>query len=320
MCVQWKDGSTSWEHLCDLKESNPMEVAEYCISNHLTKEPVFIWWVPFALKRWDRIIKATQTRYQRKWQKYGIEIPKMVNCALEIDQETGTDFWLKALQLEMSKILPAVKVLDKNEAKPVRYQQIPCHIVFDVKMDFTRKARYITGGHKTVDPEMPTYTSVVTWESIRISLLLAALNGLDIIGADVAGAYLNAPGHEKVFTICGLEFGAENVGKIAIITKALYGLKTSAFAWREQLLRTLREDLHYSPCLPDNDVWLRKSTKPDGTRYYEMTFVYMDDLLVISHKPKETLTQLDQHYHLKSDSIGISTTYLGSQVKESHKS
>ena len=95
LCVQWKDGSMSWEHLRDLKNSNPVEVAEYCISNHLTKEPAFIWWVPFALKRWDRIIKATQTWYQRKWQKYGIEIPKTVNRALEIDQETGTDFWQK---------------------------------------------------------------------------------------------------------------------------------------------------------------------------------------------------------------------------------
>ena len=238
----------------------------------------------------------------------------MVNCALEINQETGTDFWRKVLQLEMSKTLPAVKILGKIEAKPVGYQQIPCHIVFNVKMDFIQKVRYITGGHKTVDPKTPTYASVVTWESVRIGLLLAALNGLDM-GADVAGAYLNTPCHEKVYTICGLEFGANNVGKIAIITKALYGLKTSAFAWREQLSRTLREDLHYSPCLADNDVWLRKSTKPDWTRYYEMTFIYMDDLLVISHKPKETLTQLDQHDHLKSDSIGIPTTYLGSQVR-----
>ena len=138
------------------------------------------------------------------------------------------------------------------------------------------------------------------------------------MGADVTGAYLNAPCHEKVYTICGLEFSAENIGKIAIITKALYGLKTSAFAWREQLSRTLREDLHYTPCLADNDVWLRKSTKPDGTRYYEMTFIYTDYLLVISHKPKETLTQLNQHYHIKSDSIGIPKTYLGSQVKEFH--
>ena len=146
LCVQWKDGSTSWEHLHDLKRiqsSGGCQILHF--QSSLTKEPAFIWWVPFALKRRDRIIKATQTRYQQKWQKYGIEIPKSVHRALEIGQETGTDFWRKALQLEMSKILPAVKILDKNEAKLVGYQQIPCHIVFDVKMDFTRKARYVAG-------------------------------------------------------------------------------------------------------------------------------------------------------------------------------
>ena len=70
------------------------------------------------------------------------------------------------------------------------------------------------------------YASVVSRDSVHIGFLLAALNDLDVLGADVAGAsYLNAPCHEKVFTICGLEFGPENVGKVAIITKALYGLK-----------------------------------------------------------------------------------------------
>ena len=44
--------------------------------------------------------------------------------------------------------------------------------------------------------------------------------------------------------------------------------------------------------------------------------MYTDDILVISHKPKETLTMLDHHYHLKPDSIGVPTMYLGSQVKQ----
>jgi hypothetical protein len=27
LCVEWKDGTTSWEQLAELKESNPVEVA-----------------------------------------------------------------------------------------------------------------------------------------------------------------------------------------------------------------------------------------------------------------------------------------------------
>ena len=256
LCVEWKDGSTSWEKLQDLKESNPLEVVEYAVANLIDKEPAFAWWVAFALKRRDRLIKAAKsTRYFRKSQKYGIELPKTVERALEIDRETGTDFWAKALQLEMSKIFPAVKVLDEGMPQPVGHKVIPCHIVFDVKMDFTRKARYVAGGHKTGEPKTPTYASVVSRESVRIGFMLAALNGVDVTAADIAGAYLNAPCHEKICTLCGLEFGKEYEGRYAVITKALYGLKTSAFAWREHLSTTLQESLGFKPCKADPDVF-----------------------------------------------------------------
>ena len=316
LCVEWKDGSTSWEKLQDLKESNPLEVAEYAVANLIDKEPAFAWWVAFALKRRDRLIKAAKsTRCFRKSQKYGIELPKTVERALEIDGETGTDFWAKALQLEMSKIFPAVKILDEGMPQPIGHKVIPCHIVFDVKMDFTRKARYVAGGHKTGEPETPTYASVVSRESVRIGFMLAALNGVDVTAADIAGAYLNAPCHEKICTLCGLEFGKEYEGRYAVITKALYGLKTSAFAWREHLSTTLQESLGFKPCKADPDVYLRPAKKQDGSLYYELVFIYIDDVLVISHRGREILNMLDQHYLLKPDSIGPPKIYLGNEVQ-----
>ena len=137
----------------------------------------------------------------------------MVERALEIDWETRMNHWQEALKLEMSKILPAVKILDHEETRPVGYQEIPCHIIFNVKMDFTRKVRYVAGGHKMKTPDTPTYASVVSRESVRIGFLLAALNGLEVMSADIAGAYLKTPCQEKVFTICSLEFGVEHVGR-----------------------------------------------------------------------------------------------------------
>ena len=67
------------------------------------------------------------------------------------------------------------------------------------------------------------YDIVVSRKSVRIEFLIAALNDLDIMAADVQRAYLNAPCKEKVYTICGPEFGPELRGRIAIIVKALYG-------------------------------------------------------------------------------------------------
>ena len=71
------------------------------------------------------------------------------------------------------------------------FQRICCHLIFNVKMDFTRKARFVAGGHVTDPPECLTYSSVVSCETVRIAFLLAALNDLDICAADIGNAYLN---------------------------------------------------------------------------------------------------------------------------------
>jgi Reverse transcriptase (RNA-dependent DNA polymerase) len=181
-------------------------------------------------------------------------------------------------------------------------------------MDFTRKARFVAGGHVTDPPTSQMYASVVSRDSVRIAFLIAALNDLDILSADVQGAYLNAPCKEHVHTICGDEFGREYKGRYAVIVKALFGgLKTSAFAWRSHLAETLH-DLGYSSCLADYDMWMRPNTKPSGFKYYEYVLVYTDDILSISHDPMEVLNKLDQHYILKKDSIGPLVQYLGAQI------
>jgi Reverse transcriptase (RNA-dependent DNA polymerase) len=218
----------------------------------------------------------------------------------------------------MSVIMPAMKILPETSSPPIGSQDIPCHMIFDVKVDFTRKARYVGGGHVTKPPTTQTYASVVSRESVRIAFLYASLNDLKVMSADVQGAYLNAPCKEKVHTRCGPEFGPENVGKIAVIVKALYGLKTSAFAWREHLSHTLESSLEFSHCLADNDVWMRPATKMDGTEYYQYILVHTDDILVVAEDPLAIINLLDQHYVLKPGSIGIPTQYLGAEVGHYH--
>lgn len=41
--VTWQDGSTSWEPLCNICISNPIEVAEYAVANKLVEQAVFAW-------------------------------------------------------------------------------------------------------------------------------------------------------------------------------------------------------------------------------------------------------------------------------------
>jgi hypothetical protein len=157
-----KDGTTSGESLAALTESNPDEVADYSVANNMNTEPAFKWWVQHTLKRRERIILKMKTRYMRTEQKFGIVIPKSVKEALAIDKETNTTYWADAIKKELKFIVPALKILDPEMKAPVQYQDITCHIAFDVKIDFTRKAIFVAGGHVTKPPSTQTYASVVS--------------------------------------------------------------------------------------------------------------------------------------------------------------
>ena len=152
----------------------------------------------------------------------------------------------------MSKIIPALKILEEGSQAPIGYQKITCHMIFDVKMDFSRKARFVAGGHRTEDPPFSTYASTVSRESVRIAFLMAALNNLDILMADIGNAYLNAPCMERVYFRGGKELGKYN-GRYIIIKQALYGLKSSAAEWGNHMASTL-ETMNFSISLADNDV------------------------------------------------------------------
>lgn len=247
LLVQWKSGETSWETLKDMKEAYPVKVAEYAVAKKLVFEPAFQWWVPVVMKKKDRILKVLKKRMvRRKNEKYGIEVPKPMDVkrALEIDCETGTDHWYKAMVKEVGTVLPALKVLETGEVVPVGSQYVDLMIIFDVKMDLTRKCRIVARGDQVETPSNLTYASVVSRDSIRIALLISALNGLTLLSADVAGAYLNAPCRERVHTTLGPEFG-QYEGATAVIVKSLYGLNSGGFSWRSYCADILRSQLDW---------------------------------------------------------------------------
>ena len=82
---------------------------------------------------------------------------------------------------------------EEGKCAPVGYQEINCHMILDVKMDFTRKTRFVSGGKYPETPASATYASVVYRESVRVRLLSAALNDGNVLSADKQGTYLNVP-------------------------------------------------------------------------------------------------------------------------------
>ena len=88
--------------------------------------------------------------------------------------------------LEMEAVHVAFKVMNEGEEPPPRYQYMECHLVFDIKLDgFWHKAHLVAGGHMTATPAVLTYASVVSRDSVRIALTIAALNDLQVKASDV---------------------------------------------------------------------------------------------------------------------------------------
>ena len=163
LCVLWKDGTSTWERLADLKESYPIDVAQYAIDNGIDNEPAFSWWVPYITKKKERILAAVNRRYHKTTHKFGFEIPKTIKRALEIERETETTLWRDAIQKEMQNVRIAFKTSDDNDKIPPGYQWMQCHMIFTVKMDgFICKARLVAGGHMTDAPAVMTYASVIS--------------------------------------------------------------------------------------------------------------------------------------------------------------
>ena len=312
--IQWKDGSTSWETLKDVKASYPVQLAEYAQLTKIEHEPAFAWWLPHVLKKRNRIISKTKTKYWTRTHKFGLKLPKSVKEALAIDRENGDTLWWDAICKEMKNVRVAFEEFDGDVKSLVGYQKIDCHMIFDIKMgeNFRRKARMVAGGHKTVTPSSLTYSSVVSRDSVRIALTIAALNGLDVLACDIQNAYLTAPCREKIWMVAGPEFGSD-AGKTMVVVRALYGLKSSGAAFRAFLGETIH-DMGFRPSLADPDVWMRAAVKPDGFKYWEYVLTYVDDLLAISHDPKSIMKSIQKNFKLKDDKMEVPETYLGAEL------
>ena len=215
--------------------------------------------------------------------KYGIEIPKNYDDCMQIDRENGNTLWQDAIYLEMVKVWITFQILNDDESIPPTYQQICCHMVFDVKMeDFCHKARFVAGGHMTETPATNTYASVVSQESVHITLTLAALNDLEVKTADIKNAYLTAPVSEKIWCVLGPEFGAD-AGKRAIVVWSLYGLKSAGASFWNHLADCMQH-LGWESCIADQDLWMKAEIRPnDGHKYYAYALLYVDNIWVAHH-------------------------------------
>ena len=150
----------------------------------------------------------------------------------------------------------------------------------------------------TKAPATIMYASIVSRETVRIALMIATLNDLEVKLGNILNAYVQAPVTEKVWTTLGPEFG-KDARKTAVIVQAPYGLKSAGAAFRSHFARCM-ESLGNQSCKADPDLWLKSEIRPEvGVKYYSYLLCHVDEISCIHHNADSMLEWLHESFLLK---------------------
>ena len=72
--------------------------------------------------------------------KFGIQIPGTVEEAMELDRGAENNLWREAIEKEWENSRVAFQLLERGKPPPVGYKEITCQLVFNIKLNMTRKA------------------------------------------------------------------------------------------------------------------------------------------------------------------------------------
>ena len=128
------------------------------------------------MRKRDATIVNVTSRARKTSHKYGIEMPTDKYHFKRLDAKNGNTFWIDAIKKEIHDVGIAFEILEDNASMPMRHRKITAHLVFDMKMGFTRKARWVLDEYKAPSPAGSTHAGVVSRESVRIAFNYAALN------------------------------------------------------------------------------------------------------------------------------------------------
>ena len=149
-----------------------MTLAKYAHDNDLINTPGWKWTKkkPKHPKKFIRMAKIFKSQVNPPGPRYkfGVRIPRNREEILRLDKINGNTFWEEAIDKEIGQLLDyeTFNFQEKGEKAPSGYQRIPGFLVFDVKHDLRRKARFVAGGHVTNPPKEEVYSGVVDHESV----------------------------------------------------------------------------------------------------------------------------------------------------------
>jgi hypothetical protein len=217
--------------------------------------------------------------------------------------------FLEAASIEWEAV-QKMGTIRKIKREMARSKPIPLIWIFKYKFDdhgfLTKfKARICVRGDLQPVNEKETYAATLAARSFRILMALAARWKLKARQLDAINAFPNSDLDEEVYV--ELPPGFKESGVVALLLKALYGLRRSPYLW-QKLLSTVLSDLGLccvpeEPCLFVNN-WL-------------IVFFYVDDIVYMYREQHEAQAELFREAltnRFKMRDLGDLQWFLGIQV------
>jgi len=151
-----------------------------------------------------------------------------------------------------------------------------------------------------------TFSSVITYESVRLLLNLATFKRWYIRQFDVKCAFLNGELEEEIYMLQPEGFNNQK-NEVCRLKKALYGLKQAPRQWQHTLTKVLGE-LGFFPSEHDPCVYIHTTNEL-------IIGDYVDDGLIMGanlQQIEETLKKLNTYFEVKSALLGH--TYIGMRI------
>ena len=199
--------------------------------------------------------------------------------------------------------------------------QLPCLIagVVDAINGVTKTKLTAATSRLSLDPDDApenTHSTVPSRDSIRLFFLIAALNDLPVLSADMKNAHLSAPIKEKCCVVANEELALNSDwnGKPCKVARALCGPPVAGASFRSYLAKHLTK-LGCIPCKADRDAHPRPFVR-DGEKLHQMAVCHVDDVLACGVRPKDQMDEIERKFKLKKGSVQEPDTHLGANVEK----
>ena len=105
------------------------------------------------LRKIDVIMPMVASRAHNATYVYGIDTHSDIEHANRLDTKNGNKFWIKEIETEIHTARIAFEIMDEKSQMLIGDKNVIRHLVFGVKIDFTRKARWVSDEYKITLPE-----------------------------------------------------------------------------------------------------------------------------------------------------------------------